>query len=265
MIHAIAINDLFVTENCLKSGSNPDSTEISLPKRIATCQSFGWFSKECWQSKASSALELSLSTDHFTHFKDTKIALLLLKHGARIENFSSQDSNLFALTLLHENYDKELIKILLSKINLPITYSHALDEDDGMNLWVYGSTYNDTKLIEALLESGRIPNVNALATAANHGNYKVVDLLLNWGIHPDTLTEDHKTALFIACDSEYIGEGFYNPVDQRMKCVESLILHGANPYFDVGLGESPLLIAKKNGLTYLLPILNSSRFSNFAK
>lgn len=265
MIHAIAINDLKSVENCLDSGSNPNSTEISIPKRIVACQSFGWFSKECWQPKASSALELSLSTNHFTHFKDTKIALLLLNSGARIDNQSTQDSDLFALTLLHKDYDKDIIKILLSKTNLPITYSHSMDEDDGMNLWVYGSIYNETKLIEALLESGRNPNVNALAIATSQGNYKIVDLLLNWGIHPDALTEDRETALFIACDSEYIGDGFYDPVDQRIRCVKSLILLGANPYFEVGFGKSPISRAKSRGLTYLLPILKSSSFSELAK
>ncbi len=78
------------------------------------CRDFGWFSRQCLQPRSVSVLELSLSYDQRIQYEDTKVALLLTLHGAKIPDRFSDGSNVCGLLLLHPNYNKELLKLFVA-------------------------------------------------------------------------------------------------------------------------------------------------------
>jgi ankyrin repeat protein len=160
-----------------------------------------------------------------------KIFNFLLRHGANIDGNSDGS----ALSIVCERghcKHTDLIKYLVRKdVDLSIC------DDDGLS-----------PLMSATL-SGQIETVRFLLESGADVNQRLVEICA------DETEIPYHNALSHACYSEIKGPYSWSPNSNNPELIKLLLAYGAEPVLEDALEFSPLHMARNNGLTEIVKIL----------
>jgi len=185
---------------------------------------------------------------------DTKIAQLLLEHGASV-HVRNKDGQMPLHLASHHG--------LLDIVALLLKFGAVVDAQDNDTMTplqlvlqvrpdFFGDNSQITKTAQLLLEHGasvHVRNKNGwmpLHTASCHGDSDFVALLLKFGAEVDAQDNDAMTPLLLLSHSNWSG---------NTETVQLLLEHGANVQARNKNGQMPLHIASQCGLSDLVALL----------
>lgn len=185
----------------------------------------------------------------FSVYSNLKMMDLLLENGAELNSETPDAGN--ALILAAEIGNLEAVQYLIGK---GMNVNH-LTKNRGTPL-MHASIRGHDQVVSHLLKKGADPNladvlnITPIMHAASNGHVVTVSLLIQY--NADIHKKDYKgyTVIFAPSDAR-------NPNEKHLEILDILMKAGANLHDRNDDGDTPLSIAKKRKLSFLIDKLES--------